>query len=53
MAQYFREATETCWYEYHSTAMTEALGIIEKFEAVVNTIDYQTSQDIQNIYKTY
>ena len=39
--------------EYHSTAMTETFGIIEKFETVVNTIDYQTSQDIQNRYKTY
>ena len=39
--------------EYHSTAMTEAFGIIEKFETVVNTIDYQTIQDIQNRYKTY
>ena len=34
--------------EYHSTAMTETFGIIEKFETVVNTIDYQTSQDIMN-----
>ena len=33
--------------------MTEAFGIIEKFETVVNTIDYQASQDIQNRYKTY
>ena len=33
--------------------MTEAFGIIEKFETVVNTIDYQTIQDIQNRYKTY
>ena len=39
--------------EYHSTAMTETFGIIEKFETVINTIDYQTSQDIQNSYKTY
>ena len=39
--------------ECHSTALTEAFGIIEKFETVVNTIDYQTSQDIQNRYKTY
>ena len=34
--------------EYHSTAMSEAFGIIEKFKTVVNTIDYQTSQNIQN-----
>ena len=39
--------------EYHSTAMTEAFGIVEKCETVVNTIDYQTSQDIQNRYETY
>ena len=39
--------------EYHSTAMTEAFGIIGKFKTVVNTIDYQTSQDIQNRYSTY
>ena len=39
--------------EYHSTAMTKAFGIIEKFETVVNTINYQSSQDIQSRYKTY
>ena len=39
--------------EYHSTAMTEAFRITEKFENVVITIDYQTSQDIQNRYQTY
>ena len=31
--------------------MTEAFGIIENFETVVNTID--SNQDIQNRYKTY
>ena len=39
--------------EYHNTAMTEAFEIIEKFETAVTTIDYQTSPDIQNRYKTY
>ena len=33
--------------------MTEAFEIVERFEKVVNTIDYQNNKHIQNIYKIY
>ena len=39
--------------EYHITAMTKAFEIVERFEKVVNTINYQNNKDAQNSYKTY
>ena len=33
--------------------MTNGFGILERFEKVINIIDYKNNTDIQNIYKIY